>query len=270
MREREADAAREQVVSAALSGIPRTKRAALPLVRAMTGKDAVDQDPQNESLSTKQRLIETGEQLFGAFGFERISLKEIAEAAGQRNRSAVQYHFGSKHGFVSAILADRVFRVEAVRAQRFDALKVSTAGEISARDLLKIMWLPDLTMTASDGSHAFCRFSLQYYLKPAVGTHPYYSGDSKTGLARINAEGRQSCLFSVGDLLRSRFGEIGQAVYYRRITTLSMMFLSSVIEYDNARTTSSTKRRRPYDVEPIIDMSIGALSAPGGRRQSQT
>ncbi len=258
----------QQVVPVAHLWIPRAPRVAFPLARPTIGKEAVDQDPQTENISTKQRLIETGEHLFGAFGFERISLKEVAEAAGQRNRSAVQYHFGSKHGFVSAILADRVFRVDAVRMKQFEALKDANPAGIDARDLLKIMWLPDLTMAMPDGRHAFCRFSLQYYLNPEVGTHPYYSGDPRTGLSRINIEGRQSTLFSAGNMLRSHFGDLSQRVYYRRISILSMMFLSSVIEYDNAQTALGSNRES-YDIEPIIDMSIGALSAPIHRQSSR-
>ncbi len=216
-----------------------------------------------EKTPTKERLITTGERLFGQHGFDGISLREIAEAAGQRNRSAVQYHFKTKHDFVSAILADRVSRLDILRRERFELLKRSKEnGDYSPRDLLKLMWLPDISITGPDGSHVFCRFSLQYYLKPNAGTHPFYRRDPRTGESTTSPNGRQSTLFAVGDMLHDHFKSLTEKTYYARISTLSMMFLSSVVEHDNTRALANARKRPSYDIEPIVTMSIGALSAP--------
>ena len=48
--------------------------------------------------------MRAAEQLFAQQGVDRVSLREIAIAAGQRNVSAATYHFGSKRELIEAIL----------------------------------------------------------------------------------------------------------------------------------------------------------------------
>jgi AcrR family transcriptional regulator len=54
--------------------------------------------------NTKLLLMRAGETLFLERGFENVSLRDVAAAAGQSNPSAVSYHFGDLSGFVNAIL----------------------------------------------------------------------------------------------------------------------------------------------------------------------
>jgi AcrR family transcriptional regulator len=75
-----------------------------------TGGGASDASPGK--LSTKDRLIDTGEFLIAFRGVDGVSLREIASAAGQSNNYAVQYHVKDKTGLVRAILKDKaVYRV---------------------------------------------------------------------------------------------------------------------------------------------------------------
>jgi AcrR family transcriptional regulator len=53
---------------------------------------------------TRLALMRAAEQLFAQQGVDRVSLREIAIAAGQRNVSATTYHFGSKRELIEAIL----------------------------------------------------------------------------------------------------------------------------------------------------------------------
>jgi AcrR family transcriptional regulator len=53
---------------------------------------------------TRLALMRAAEQLFSQQGVDRVSLREIAIAAGQRNVSAATYHFGSKRELIEAIL----------------------------------------------------------------------------------------------------------------------------------------------------------------------
>ena len=216
-----------------------------------------------ERSSTKDLLIETGELLYGQHGFNGISLREIAAMAGQRNCNAVQYHFKNKEGFVSAILADRVSRLDALRIKLFDELKASVpAGVYEPRDLLKVIWLPDLSIVGPNKIHTYIRFSLQYYLQPDAGAHPFYIRDPETGRGHVTEQGHRSCLLHVTGLLRRKFERIRDETFDRRITVLSMMYQCSVVEYDNEHVLGKGKKRPAYDADAIIDMAIGALSAP--------
>ncbi len=53
---------------------------------------------------TRLALMRAAEQLFAQHGVDRVSLREIAIAAGQRNVSAATYHFGSKRELIETIL----------------------------------------------------------------------------------------------------------------------------------------------------------------------
>jgi AcrR family transcriptional regulator len=65
--------------------------------------------------ATREQLLDTAEKLFLARGLDDVSLRTIVREAGQRNQSALQYHFGSRDGLVAAILSRRMQQVEARR-----------------------------------------------------------------------------------------------------------------------------------------------------------
>jgi hypothetical protein len=46
------------------------------------------------------------------------------------------------------------------------------------------------------------------------------------------------------------------------MSALSMMFLATVVEHDNARMSDKKATPAEFDVDPILDMAVGALSAP--------
>jgi len=58
-------------------------------------------------IAAPERILEAAEQLFARRGIDRVSLLDIVGAAGQRNTSAVQYHFGSKQHLIEAIFEAR-------------------------------------------------------------------------------------------------------------------------------------------------------------------
>ncbi len=53
---------------------------------------------------SRDRLLHVAMRLFAQHGFDGVSLKMISDAAGNRNKSAVGYHFDSKQGLVHAVL----------------------------------------------------------------------------------------------------------------------------------------------------------------------
>lgn len=75
---------------------------------------------------TRQIMIETAEKLFAERGFDGLSLREVALASGQRNHSAVQYHFGSKSGLVEAVFEARMAPIDARRREML--LELDGAG----------------------------------------------------------------------------------------------------------------------------------------------
>ena len=80
----------------------------------------------NRSAQTRTRFIEAAQQLFAERSIDAVSLNEITVAAGQKNRNALQYHFGNRDGLLQAIIDTRAERVQALRR---DTLATPALGD---------------------------------------------------------------------------------------------------------------------------------------------
>lgn len=207
---------------------------------------------------TKLLLIETAQRLFGQHGLDGISLREIAAAAGQANSNAVQYHFNDKAGLIRAILDHHVSDFETLRKAQLDALPRAKSQRVRA--LLKILWLPGMSVVADDGSHPYCRFLLQYMIHPHNVPHPVVQFYTVAATAR--EQPALEHLMKATRMLRELYATLPPSVLDRRIATLTMMFLATVVEHDNRRLFGKRKQSTPFDAEPVLDMAIAALGAP--------
>ena len=87
---------------------------------------------------TKERFIAAGERLFARDGVHRVKVKDLNELAGQRNASALHYHFGSRDGLLRAIVAKHQEVVDTDRAERLDAL----GPDPELRELVEVVVAP--------------------------------------------------------------------------------------------------------------------------------
>ena len=55
-----------------------------------------------DASDTIERLLTTAQQLFAREGIYQVPLKRIVERAGQRNASALHYHFGGRDALLHA------------------------------------------------------------------------------------------------------------------------------------------------------------------------
>ena len=93
--------------------------------------------------ATRARLLRAGERLFAEHGIHQVRLREINVLAGQRNSSALHYHFGSREGLVEAILAEHQTAMDvAVRPALDDLVARGTAPTV--RDVVAV-WVAALT-----------------------------------------------------------------------------------------------------------------------------
>lgn len=70
--------------------------------------------------STRAQLLNAAEELFVQHGLDDVSLRAILREAGQRNQSALQYHFGSREGLITAIVDRRLLQLETRRSALVD------------------------------------------------------------------------------------------------------------------------------------------------------
>ena len=70
--------------------------------------------------STREQLLDAAEALFLEGGIEDVSLRAIVRRAGQRNQSAMQYHFGRREDLIKAIIRRRMLQLECRRSKLVD------------------------------------------------------------------------------------------------------------------------------------------------------
>src|SRR5688500_4953745 len=103
------------------------------------------EDPR--TARTRMRLVETAERLFAEQGIDAVSLRDVSAAAGQRNRSAAQYHFGSRQGLVLAILEHRMAAINRDRSAR-----LASDGSADIRTLVEALVVPLVAAVPLDGT----------------------------------------------------------------------------------------------------------------------
>jgi AcrR family transcriptional regulator len=131
--------------------------------REKTAENSADRSGKRGD--TRARLMEAAERLFGERGLHAVTLKEINAAAGQRNESALHYHFGSKARLVDAILNTRVAAIDRVRVQRVEAL-VGSGREGDIAEILRATFEPLTGLLDTEEGVRFVRFAAQVLNDP--------------------------------------------------------------------------------------------------------
>ena len=75
-----------------------------------------------DATETRSRLIAEAERLFAEQGIWRVRVQDIVAAAGQKNSSALSYHFGSRSGVLDAILREHGEPIDQDRGEVWAAL----------------------------------------------------------------------------------------------------------------------------------------------------
>src|SRR5690349_4861042 len=78
-----------------------------------------------DSRDTVGELLDVAEQLFARDGVEQVALTRIVSSSGQKNRSALHYHFGSREAVVAAVLDRRLKHVNKSRHRMLDEAEQS-------------------------------------------------------------------------------------------------------------------------------------------------
>jgi AcrR family transcriptional regulator len=115
---------------------------------------------KKEKPSTRQQLINAAEKLFADRGIDNVSLVDISRTAGQKNRNALQYHFGDKAGLINAVLDKHSEGIALVRGERLD--KLEDAEDYGIADIIEVLVRPVAEMlTNDDGGVAYININSQ-------------------------------------------------------------------------------------------------------------
>ncbi|GAA2443882.1 TetR family transcriptional regulator [Actinomadura vinacea] len=98
--------------------------------------------------STKAQIVAAAERLFAQHGIEGVSLRQIGAEAGNGNKSAVQYHFGTKDRLLQAIFEHRLPGIYGRRR-----ILIAQYRPDDLQTWVKCYVLPILEQGEQEGSH---------------------------------------------------------------------------------------------------------------------
>lgn len=123
--------------------------------------------PSPRSMRARDKLMHTAERLYAEHGFANVSIRMIREAAGQRNKSAVQYHFSTRDELIQSILTRHAAAIDEHRIPMVAALEAS--GEVSPRDWITCVIAPSIEHHIELGTPSwYGRFLAQAVVEPSV------------------------------------------------------------------------------------------------------
>jgi AcrR family transcriptional regulator len=204
-----------------------------------------------DGTSTRTRLVRAGEQLFAARGIDRVQLRDINELAGQRNESALHYHFGSRQGLLDLILAKHGDDVQEGTRRRLEA----RSGQDTVTELHRLiaaLVVPLSEKLRSEDGRDYLRIVAQTLgrddlVRAGRLTAPWVAAPVRECMDRI-----QRCLGHLPDELRRE-----------RTARLAELTLVSM-----ARRAQEVHEGRPTLVSEatfvanLIEMAVAALCAP--------
>jgi AcrR family transcriptional regulator len=208
---------------------------------------------------TRERLLDAAEQLFGARGVEAVTLRQIQVAAGQGNRSALQFHFGGRDGLLLALAERHLPRVAAIQ-ERLEAELVPSDGPADPVALVEVLVRPYAEyVRAGPGARAWLRIAAEGTARPEREVDDFIDHAPpvalRTGLALYEHLGA------------TMSGEVAA----ERILGVSQVMLHLCADRARLEDVAEDGRGRPmldFDtwIDNLLDMAAAAMLAPAGRR----
>ena len=138
----------------------------------------------------RQRLLDAGERLFAAHGWNGVSIRTIA-AEAEVTLSALNYHFGEKENLLAEIFAARAAPIAAERMRLLAAVQATGAPNLEA--VLQAFLRPALTVGTQFGGEPFVK------LRARLATEP--EAFSRRILAKAFDESSSACIAALQAVL---------------------------------------------------------------------
>jgi len=202
--------------------------------------------------ATRGLILATAERLFAERGVYAVSNRQISEAAGQGNNTAVGYHFGSKADVVRAIVRRHGEQVEAIRARLLDELGAG-AG---IREWVACLVRPIPEHLAALGSPTwYARFCTQVMTDPALREIMVEESLESEALQRT-VEGLSRCLPQLPPEVRAERGAMAR-----------QLILHTCAEHERALAEGTAPFRSSWygAATGMIDAVVGLWLAPATR-----
>jgi AcrR family transcriptional regulator len=197
-----------------------------------------------------ESIVFAAERLFGERGINAVSLREVAVAAGQRNNSAVSYHFGSRNGLVDAVFRHRMARIDERRRAMIVALDAAGRGD-DLRGLLEAVVYPlSEALGHEDGVSWYARFLRQVMLDPGFDILAPSRADMTRGLT------------TVLERIRPYLRGAPPALRGPRILLAFQLVIDALADHEARLAASLPTEPAPLLASHLVDVAAVVLTAP--------
>jgi len=204
---------------------------------------------------TARRILEIAERLFAEQGVEQVALRQIVVESGQKNRSALHYHFGSREALVSHLLNRRLHQINRIRNEYLDALE-QRGQAIDIHDVAEATILPlvDVVLRTDWGTN---------YLQVLAQT-TFSPGLLNKGLVDRTA---MSALYRVREHIFQLCPNVP-----REVMKLRMVWFLDTVVYSLAHWVRERGKRSRTEppVNELIDFCAAALQGPPPRKSTKS
>jgi AcrR family transcriptional regulator len=207
-----------------------------------------------DASDTRRKLLDAATRAFAEHGVFNASLLDITRQAGQRNRGALHYHFGSREGVLCAVLEEHVDFLAEREGELCEIAAKRPANDIES--VVEAIVRPAAELGESGWRGRCFLLILAELIEEDPAT---LDRDVSAVLARTGGE-------PVYALLESRMPEVSPEVRVERLSLITMFILRAVA--DRARAVGRRGRKgRPqleYEafVRNLVAMVAAAVAAP--------
>ncbi|MFI5729433.1 TetR/AcrR family transcriptional regulator [Kribbella sp. NPDC051587] len=203
----------------------------------------------DKASATRELILDTAERMFAERGIHEVSNRQISEAAGQGNNTAVGYHFGTKTDLIRAILRRHSSAVEERRAEMVAAVQ----GSRELRDWVECLVRPSTDYLASRGVPTWmARFNAQLMTDPALREEVF------------NEVLIPGSMLKIIDALNECIGEQSMPVRMERGTMARILIIQMIADHERDLAEGrATARTSWHDMATgLIDGIVGIWTAP--------
>jgi AcrR family transcriptional regulator len=194
---------------------------------------------------TREKIKRAAEILFAERGFNAVSIRDIIDAAGQRNTGSLHYYFRTKEALARELVQDGVRRIDQDRNQRLDRMEAQ-GGPKNIREIIELLAYPYFV------DDAYMRF-LSRLMQDNYGLFLQGAEGQDSGFKRVIAHVRRLLPDIPAPILKQRFH-------------LMIVYLTSMIALQNGSGEGHELWSRfwntPGAEETLLDTVEGMLRQP--------
>lgn len=191
--------------------------------------------------------MEAAERLFAEHGIAGVSLRDISVAAGQRNNSAAQYHFGDRVGLVVAVFEHRMALVDERRRARL--IELGDGGRLDELPALVEAVVAPLAEVIAETDGWYGRFLARSRWEPSAW--------DRLDDLEVASSFREVAVHIIGCV-----AHLPDPIRRSRLDQLTTLVMGTIAGWEGAPDRGQPRLPIPVLVAELVSTGVALLTAP--------